>query len=569
MRDDVMRSPSVALVWDIYLRHRTLVRLLIAVSVFTFLLNAALPESFRKFQNDPNTFDVHDADRGVTFLLMMTALLLFLAICSQTELNPQTGTRGFPHRLFTLPLTSFHLVALPMFLGVAGFEVLGVVWQSLILRLDVDAWGLLVIAAYIISHQTILWTLPALGSLRVLVLGIVGIVFIVAFGLQTFPQETVPWWLRETFLAAWLLVIAIGGFIASWTYVARQRSGGGSERHWTKPIVEWITDVLPRRAAPFSSAAAAHFWFEWRSSGFLLPLLVGATLIVVIVPLSWYMRNDGGNTMRILAATLALPIALALPVGKALSKPDWWSNDMSMPSFVAVRPLTNADFVITKMKVAALSAAISWLLVGVFVTVWLGLWASLDRFNFLRVTLWSLYGRTVYPQYGLATLLLVTGFLLTWRFLVSSLWLGLSGNKKLFSTTALPYGFALVFVLAFGVILPQKEDSILNWMSSDFGVVLPTMVRIAAVTVAAKFWIAAWSWRDAHRMHVQRCLALWLCGTSAWIALGLLLWVGVLKIVPSDSHQLRSLVILCALLAVPFARLGLAPGSLARNRHRA
>jgi hypothetical protein len=204
MRDDVMRSPSVALVWDIYLRHRTLVRLLIAVSVFTFLLNAALPESFRKFQNDPNTFDVHDADRGVTFLLMMTALLLFLAICSQTELNPQTGTRGFPHRLFTLPLTSFHLVALPMFLGVAGFEVLGVVWQSLILRLDVDAWGLLVIAAYIISHQTILWTLPALGSLRVLVLGIVGIVFIVAFGLQTFPQETVPWWLRETFLAAWI-----------------------------------------------------------------------------------------------------------------------------------------------------------------------------------------------------------------------------------------------------------------------------------------------------------------------------------------------------------------------------
>jgi len=566
---DFVRSPSAALVWDTWLRHRTLVRLLIAVSAFAFLFNAALPESFRKFQNDPNTFDVYDAVRGVTSLLMLMALLLFLAICSQTELNPQTGTRGFPHRLFTLPLSSFHLVALPMLLGIAGVEVLGIVWQSLIFRLDVDARTLVVIAAYIIAHQTILWTLPSLGSLRMLVLGLLGIVFIVAFGLPTFPQEALPWWLRENFLTVWLLAIALGGFIASWTYVARQRSGGGSGRHWTKPVVERITDMLPRRTAPFSSAAAAHFWFEWRRSGFLLPLLVGATLIFVIGPLSWYMRNDGGNTMRILLATLTMPMTLALPVGKALSKPDLWSNDMSIPSFVAVRPMSNEDLVITKMKVAGLSAGTSWLLVGVFVSVWFGLWASWDGLNLLRVLLWTFHGRSVYPQYGLAVLLLVTGILLTWRFLVSSLWLGLSGNKTLFSTTALPYGFALVFVLAFWVILPQNEESIQAWMFRGFGQTLPTLVRIAGVAVVAKYWMAAWSWRDAHRKRVRQFLALWLCGTAALIAFGLLLWAGVLQIVPSDSHQLRSLVILCALLGIPFARLGLAPGSLARNRHRA
>jgi hypothetical protein len=569
MRDFVSLSANIALLWDICLRHRTLVRLLIAVSVFTFILNAVLPESFRTFQNDPNTFDVHDAVRAVNFLLLLTALLLFLSIYSQTELNPQTGTRGFPHRLFTLPLTSFHLVALPMFLGITAFEVLAVFWQSLIFREDVNAWGLMVVAAYIIAHQTILWTLPALGSLRVLVLGIVGTVFIVAFGLPSFPQEALPWWLRENYLAVWLIATAFGGFITSWIYVGRQRSGGGSGRHWTTPVVDRISDVLPRRTAPFSSAAAAHFWFEWRNSGFLLPLLVGAMLIAVIGPLSWFMRNDGGNTMRILVATLAMPMALALPVGKALSKPDWWSNDMSMPSFVAVRPLTNADFVIAKMKVAALSAAISWLLVGVFISVWLGFWAGLDTFNMLRVLLWTVYGHSVYPQYGLAILLVVTGFLLTWRFLVSSLWLGLSGNKMLFSATAIPYGFALVFVLAFVVILPRNEESVLNWMFSGFGMVLPTLVRIAAVAVVVKFWIAAWSWRDIHRIHVRQYLTLWLCGTAAFIALGLLLWAGVLQIVPSDNHQLRSLVILCALLAIPFARLGMAPGSLARNRHRA
>jgi hypothetical protein len=242
---------------------------------------------------------------------------------------------------------------------------------------------------------------------------------------------------------------------------------------------------------------------------------------------------------------------------------------MSMPSFVAVRPLTNVDIVITKLKVAGLSAVISWLLVGVFVSVWFGLWASWDRLNVARVLLWSIHGRSVYPQYGLAALLFVAGLLLTWRFLVSSLWLGLSGNKTLFMMTALPYGFALVFVLAFWVILPRNEESIMTWMSGGFGLAVPTLVRIAAVAVAAKFWLAAWSWRDVHRSHVRRYLAFWLCGTVAWIAFGLLLRAGVLQGFPSDSHQLRSLLILLALLAVPFARLGLAPGSLARNRHRA
>ena len=190
MRDYVSQSPSIALVWDIWLRQRTLVRLLIAVSAFAVLLNAVLPESFRMFRNDPGAFDAHDAVRLVNLLFMLTALLLLLAICSPTELNPQSGTRGFPHRLFTLPLTSFHLVALPMFLGITAFEVLAGFWQTLILRQNVDVWVMAVIAAYIVAHQTILWTLPALGSLRVLVLGLLGIMANVVLILPTFPQET-------------------------------------------------------------------------------------------------------------------------------------------------------------------------------------------------------------------------------------------------------------------------------------------------------------------------------------------------------------------------------------------
>lgn len=567
MRDPVMRSPGAALVWDIWLRHRTLVCLLIAVTVFTFLLNTAVPESFRKFDIDPDTFDAHDAFEIVNFHLMLAALLLFLAIFGYTEVNAQKGSTGFPHRLFTLPLTSFHLVVLPTFLGVAAFEVLGVIWQSLIFGNDVDAWTMIVVGTYIVVHQAVLWTLPGLGFLRVFVLGVLGIVFIVTLGLPTFPPEILPWWLRVNFLTIWLAAIAAGAFLASWSYVARERSGGGLRRNWAKAVAERLSALLPRRTTAFSSPAAAHFWFEWRRSGFMLPLLVAAMLIVVIGPLSWFMRNDGGNTMRILLAALALPMALAFPVGKGFSKPDWRSNDMSVPPFVAVRPLATADIVMTKMKVAAVSAMISWLLVVVFTLMWFGLWASWDGLNMLRTLLWSFYGRSSYPQYGLAVLLLVTGTLLTWRFLVSSLWLGLSGNRKLFATTAIPYGFAPAFALAFAFIL-NSEESIVGWMFHGFGEALPTLVQIAALAVAARFWFAAWSWRDVDRVRVRQYLVLWGCGTVLWIAFGLLLWFGVRYIVPSDSHQLRSLFILGALLAMPFGRIGLAPGSLARNRHR-
>ncbi len=516
--------------------------------------------------DNPSGFDARDAVELLNFHLIIAALLLFLAICGYTEFNAQKGSIGFPHRLFTLPLSSFELVALPMFLGVAAAELLGLVWRTLIFGANLNVWGTMLIGVYVVVYQAVLWTLPALGSLRMLIHGVVGMVFIIALGLPSFPQETLPWWLREGFLMVWLLVVALSAFFGCWSFVAQQRSGGGLRRDWIRSVVERASDVAPRRRKDFNSAAAAHFWFEWRRSGFMLPLLVGAMLVAVIGPLS--LGDDGGGTVRILIAVLAMPMVLAFPVGKAFSKPDLWSSDMSVPSFVAVRPISTDDLVETKMKVAAVSAAVSWLLVCAFIALWFGLWASLDGLNMIRLLLWAVYGHSMYPQYALVILSLAAAMLMTWRFLVSSLWLGLSGNRALFATTAIPYSLAPIFVLAFAILIPGNEDSILSWMYRGFGSVLPTLVRIAAIAVTSKLWIAAWSWRDINRVRVRQYLFLWICGTLVLVAFALVSWAGLRYIVPSDSDQLRSLLVLCALLVIPFARLGLAPGSLARNRHR-
>jgi len=532
------------------------------------VLNLALPERFRIGVDNDRTFGAADAVAILNMLLSLAALLLFLAVCGYTEFDAQQSSTGFPRRLFTLPLTSFHLVALPAFLGIATFEVLGAVWRTLVFRDRVNVFGTVLIAVYIVLHQTVLWTIPRLGSFRMLVLGIIGMVFIVAMGLPTFPQDPLPWWLRVHFLTLWMTFVGVSAFLFSWTYVAHERSGGGSRRSWVKVVAERVFEALPRRTKAFATPASAQFWFEWRRSGFMLPMLVGAMLILVIAPLSWIMRDDGGNTMRILLAVMAMPIVLAFPVGKAFSKPDWRSNDMGLSSFIAVRPLATADLVVTKMKVAAASAAISWLLVCGFVAVWFGLWASWDRLNMFRVVLWSLYGRSAYPQYGLAILSLAAGMLLTWRFLISSLWLGLSGNRKLFAGSAVAYILAGVSMLVFAAISSTNNGSVQDWMFRGFGNVLPDLVRIVAIAVIAKFMIAAWSWRSTDHRRVREYLAVWLCGTLALIAFVLLFWAGARHLVPSDSHQLRSLLILGAILAFPFARLGVAPMSLARNRHR-
>jgi len=192
-----------------------------------------------------------------------------------------------------------------------------------------------------------------------------GITLIIISFLPSFPKSN----LSESFLGSIVASCAVIAFLVAWIYIDRQRSGGAAGRGWIRLISEELADRLPRWNRPFRSPAGAQLWFEWRRNGLLLPMFIGGLLAFVIGPLSWYLRNEPGAALRILATTLAMPIILALPVGKAFSKPDLWSSDLSLPSFVAVRPLATSELVIVKMKVAALSAAISWLLVFAFLLI--------------------------------------------------------------------------------------------------------------------------------------------------------------------------------------------------------
>jgi hypothetical protein len=376
---------------------------------------------------------------------------------------------------------------------------------------------------------------------------------------------------------AWLSALTVLAFAAAWVCIVRQRYGGGQRRRWLKNLIERIADVLPRRKQGFRSPAAAQFWYEWRRAGVLLPACIGALLILVIAPLSWFLRGDAGSAMSILVLTLAMPMILAFPLGKGFSKADVWSRDLLLPAFVAIRPLATGEMIVTKMKVAALSAGISWVLVLAFLSLWLPLWANVAPLMMVRVGFWMAYGHSMAAEYAIAALFITASMFVTWKLLVGGLWVGLSGSRKFFITSAVVY--CLVPLLGFiGLaILLNHERAVRAWVTEDPNRVLSICEWIAALAVIAKFWLAAFSWRSIAPARVRAYLLLWAGATLSLIALANLLWAhGLLSLqlmavtgfLPVDVYRLRNLLVLLALLVIPFARLGYAPSALAKNRHR-
>ena len=98
---------------------------------------------------------------------------------------------------------------------------------------------------------------------------------------------------------------------------------------------------------------------------------IAGVLLFAILPISWILRPGPDDTVSILIVVLAMPLLFALLIGKGVSKPDFWSTDMSVPAFIAVRPLRTIDMVLTKLKVAGWSVVVTWIATIGFVSAWL------------------------------------------------------------------------------------------------------------------------------------------------------------------------------------------------------
>lgn len=483
-----MRSPSGALLWEIGWRHRGVLGLILAMTAVGRLLGGA------------------GSSVAADLLRMLSFLLLFGIFLGR-----------IPPRAFVLPISSLRLAAVPMLAGLTSIELLYLLWLGPVSSGEAPGIALnaALLGALLMSSQAAMWTLERLGPLKFIVTGLLAVV---AFSISLAESKG-----RLTVFVAVFTGLVFAGV---WRYIANARSGAGRTSFALPALV-------PQRHRAFASPGAAQFWFEWRSSGIVLPLLMAGVILMVVAPLSWLVRNDGGDTVRLLMGVLISPVVIAMAVGVGFARPTFWSDDLAMPAFVAVRPLDDEDFVAVKVKVAAASAVVSWLLVLAFLGLWLTAWGPRDALSRL----------------GIGVLVILAGMILTWRFLVSRLWSGLAGSRLLFFGSAGVFGVAAIAALVFdGYRLPA-------WVLGD-SARMRVAVALATVAVIAKCGLAAYVWHHVVGHYRRQYLLVWVGATAAVTALAF------------DLFRFQTLPILLALLAVPLARVGLAASSVARNRHR-
>jgi hypothetical protein len=552
-----MSSPLLALSWEIWRRGRRSAWLSIACVTFCAVINLAVLPRLHAAEAGREVFN------ALFGLLMTMSFLLVMGIFNYTEFSSTREWNGFPYRLFTLPLRTWQLVALPVVLAVTSVEALYWAWAKLVWTHEpivLPEWFAVVFGAYVVFYLAALWCLAGFRILRLLGLGLGGVSAIAVACLPFFGEVLHSSSFTEKRLIILLAALAALAFAMAWAAVSRQRCGGGQRRQWPKILIDQLSDTMPRRTRDFSSPAAAQFWYEWRRSGLLLPACTLFILAGIFGPFSWFARHNPDTVYYVLVRVIIAPIVLAFVIGKAFIKPDVWSMDLAMPSFLAIRPLSADEFVIAKMKAAAVSVIITALLVLGFVALWLPLWA--DPLSVRKL----FFGfHMFYPHSWLLIAgLFVAGLMvLGWRCLVSGLWNGLSGKRSWYLSAAGAQVVVPVLLLVCGALFADAIDQQARAHPdiSQFEVAT-TAGWLLALLVIIKFWFAVFSWSKVSGRRTAQYLRLWAVATLVFVLFAIMArpW--------ADMFRMERLYVLGALLIFPFARLGLAPASLARNRHR-
>jgi hypothetical protein len=354
----------------------------------------------------------------------------------------------------------------------------------------------------------------------------------------------------------WVMVVLLAPLIpAAWIVaeraVARARQG---------EVPDWRpgrATTASRGAAieSFSSPARAQLWYEWRHHGWNFPALV-AIVVPVELLLFFTTGGAGGLVFLILVGVLVTPPFLARSAGATVRRTTASSDAHGIPPFLATRPMTSAGLVAAKLKVSVASTLLAWLFVAITTPIAMmlsGTWALLaDRV--LRTSVAIGEPRTM----AILVVLCVTLLLSTWRQLVQSLYVGLTGREWLVKANAFMALF-VVFLLVPFAKWAWDHKRVLAWIWSAIPVIL-------AILVAVKTIAAIGVYRSLARRRVLSDASL-VASAAGWCVTVLALyetavWFWDTVLLP---HYVMAM---CAILIVPLTRVSAAPLAFDWNRHR-
>jgi hypothetical protein len=523
----------------------------------------------------------------LAYLPMGLSIFLTFVFCNFTESDRRGRFDGFPSRLFALPISTRTLLIAPMLFSVFIVGAVYSAWAALALpalgRSLPLGWPLLYLANGMICFQAVVWSLARFRVARIIALGVGGT--LLAFGWivlckgveRFFLIGLIPETISVRTIGFGLLgLMSLGALTVANIAVENQRRGGirpwrvwrNSDANQPQPatssqrtLLERFIDALHRWHKPFKSVGAAQFWFEWRRHGSLLPLATGCVLLIIMAPAPFFAPIGAERAGILLIWIVALPLLLAFVLGKGFGKADLWSKEEGIPLFLATRPLSIRDWIGAKLKAAAMATATAWLLVLVLTPFWLRFWCDYQpMLDDLKKTSGAYPGFSI----GSGVALFLLCVLLTWRFLIGSLYLGLSGKAWMINTAACGV-FLSIFAVPLGISVIAENHAYLLLYPPAW---VPWVI---AALFAAKVSGSAALARHAYRHQLITTRSMLIYGTI-WLGVAILLVVIGFKLVPFEITRAagwsRWTFALLILFAVPLLRVAAAPIALARNRRR-
>lgn len=496
-----------------------------------------------------------DGRAAVLIAPLSTAFFYYLAVFSFGFAGDLAARRSiFPARMFTLPVATRTLVRGPMMWG-TGTVALLMMAATLVARWPWGVkvplvWPALLAAAVLAWTQALIWMPYGLPGLRaiitVLCLGLLDAAVLLAVHFEVSEGVMLAILAPQIPLAYFTACVAVG------------RARRGEVPEWApfhaRPFGK--ADRPPRRKSAFASPGQAHAWFEWRRQGWSLPVVV-AIVLPFELALLWIATDAPMMVLEVLLIVLVTPLGLAAFAATNASRTDPAARDPhGVPPFVATRPLTSAALIAAKLRAAMRGTLVTWLLVLVATPLALA-WSDTLPPVIARA---SRFVEVVGMPRAVVFAFLVLGVLVasTWKQLVQSLFIGLTGRAWLIRSSVIA---ALAFVVFIGPvvqwIVDDKVVQALIWSAtSSILSVLVALKMLAAATVAARL-VGSGLLND-------RSLV---AGAAGWAATvfalyGVLVWLVDAPLIP------RYIPAMVAILLVPLARLSAAPLALAWNRHR-
>ncbi len=519
-----MRSPAAAFAWQFGRQHRWG---MIAVVAYFLALGAIKPilgEGHAIELDPPN-------EMGALLLVPYTATYLYFLAVFSFGLSGDLAAREsmYPARMFTLPVKTAALAGWPMLYGIGAMFGL---WATAVL-LARWPWGIelpwfwpaLLAAAFLAWTQVFTWMPYGLRGLRV----VAALLWLPVLDAIVFTA--VHYRVSEGMMIAFLAPQIPLAYLAAWYAVARARRG---------EVPDWSV-ALPVRAQRrdgFKSSSRAQSWFEWQQHGRSLPVWVA-----ILLPFELALMFVTDNDTPVFVVT-ALALALLTPPFMASFAPA-----QRLTPFTATRPMSTAALIAAKLKVAVRSTLAAWLLVFLAVPIALTLAGA-----------WPVVVERIGSGRAIVIALLVIAALIiaTWKQLVQSLCVGLSGREGLIKSRVF---LALTFLVILGFVVP--------WVINDRVVMVAlwdALPWIGAVLVCLKMVAGIWIVTRLHSARLVSDRALLIaaaCWSATVVALyGLLTWLLGMPLIP------RYLFGLVAIVVMPLVRLSAAPLALAWNRHK-